>query len=338
MRGEESMSVAVILNQNARKVTGAVRREIAAIVPAKDIYASHSPAEAATFTHDIVRQGYDYVFSGGGDGTFVALVNDLLAAVPVGTRGRPLASKLPVIGVLKLGTGNAICYHMGIPAGFDHLRRAVAQEQLPTRELALVDVNGRLTTFAGMGWDAAVLNDFADWKKGITNVRLQRWAAGLGGYFLSTFTRTIPNESKLTGKVEAVFTNREAVRYADPATGKRVRIADGEIIYRGPANVSGVSTTPYYGYGFKAFPLAGLHLDLMHLRIVGAPIRDIIASLPSLWAGSIRHPGIVDRLVRKVDVHFSEPRPFQMGGDAAGYRTDVQYRLSDRRVRLIALN
>lgn len=332
------MSVAVILNQNARKVTDEVRRDIAAIVPAKDLFYSHTPAEATKIAGEVLRKGYTYVFSGGGDGTFVALVNDLLAAVPMSHHGKPLLSKLPVIGVLKLGTGNAVCYDMGIPEGYDLLRRVVAGAEPPTRRLALVEVDGRLTTFTGIGWDAAVLNDFDDWKQGITHPRLKRWAAGLGGYFYATFFRTIPRERNLTGKVEAVFTNREAVTYLDPLTGKRVRIDDGEVIYRGPANVSGVSTTPYYGYGFKAFPFARVRVDLMHLRIVAASIFDIVSSLPSLWDGTLRHPGIVDRLVRKVDVHVSEPRPFQIGGDAAGYRTDVQYRLSPYNVRLIALN
>lgn len=331
------MPVAVILNQNARKVTDEVRRDLATIVPARDLYSSRTPAEARAFAQAIVAKGYTHVFSGGGDGTFVGLVNDLLSALPTGTDGKPQLEKLPIIGLLKLGTGNGICYDMGIPAGFDHLRLIVQGAELPTRELALVEIDGRVTTFAGMGWDAAVINDFANWKHGIVHPRLQRWAAGLGGYFFSTFTRTIPKESKLTGKVEAVFTNREAVWYDDPFTRAHVRIADGEVIYRGPANVSGVSTAAHYGYGFKAFPLAGTNPDLMHLRIVGASIRQIVASLPALWEGKLNIPGIVDRLVRKVDVHYSEPRPFQMGGDPAGYRSDVTYAVSPYRVRLIAL-
>lgn len=331
------MSVAVILNQNARKVTPKVVRALRALVPAEHLYLSASPDEARAMVRDIVAKGYTHVFSGGGDGTFVGLVNELLAALPVTPEGGPALDKMPVIGLLKLGTGNGLCYDLGIAPGYAHLERALKGEILPTRALPLAEVDGRVTTFTGMGWDAAIVNDFTDWKKEIIHPRLARWAAGLLGYFYCTFVRTIPKESRLTGKVEAVFTNRETVEYDDPRTGKRVRIEDGEVIYRGPANVSGVSTAAYFGYGFKAFPFAGTRPDLMHLRIVGATIFQIVRNLGKLWDGSLEHPGVVDRLVRKVDVHFSQPRPFQMGGDAAGYRSDVRYQMSPYRVNVIDL-
>jgi diacylglycerol kinase family enzyme len=329
------MTVAVLLNQNARKVTAAVRAELTSFVPPEDLYWSRSLAESVTHVKTILAKGYDTLFLGGGDGTFVGLVNTLQEVLP---QDHADATRWPTIGLLKLGTGNGLCYDLGIEEGFAHLRRAVGGERLPTRDLPLVSADGRLTTFAGTGWDAAVINDFAEWKRHIENPRLRRWAAGLGGYFYATFFRTIPKERRLAGEITAEFINRTPVCFRDPFTGQDVSIGKDEVIYKGPISVAGVSTSPYFGYGLKAFPLCTRNADLMHLRIVSASIFQIVSRLPKLWDGTLRHPGIRDHLVRKVDVRLNMPRPFQIGGDPAGYHMHAAYEISGVRARVIDLS
>lgn len=331
------MSVAVLLNRNARKVNSRVCRQLARIVPRESLFISHTPEEACATVREIAACGVETLFIGGGDGTFIAALNDLFAAVPSGAHDERVKPSLPTIGLLKLGTGNGICYDLGIGSGFSHLERALKGERLPTREIPLIEHAGRLTHFAGVGWDAAIVNDFVDWKKSLGSRRLQRVAAGLAGYFYSTLFLTIPKERHLTGKVEADIINLAPVEYADPLTNKMVRLAAGELLYRGPLSIGGVSVTPYFGYGMKAFPLAGRKRDLMSLRAVSAKIRTILGNLHKVWNGSFRHPDIRDWLVRDVEIRLSQPRPLQVGGDAAGYHEKIRFTLSPHSIRVIDL-
>ena len=98
---------AFLLNANARAVTDELIERLAEIVPAGDLFLSRTLEDAEVFVRTIARRGYGQVFLGGGDGTLVTTLK--LMRIVVEAEG--LAA--PAIGVLKLGTGNAMAKVMG---------------------------------------------------------------------------------------------------------------------------------------------------------------------------------------------------------------------------------
>ena len=236
---------------------------------------------------------------------------------------------------MKLGTGNGLAVDTGVRAGFEKMMQVAAGDAFPIHTMRMINYEGHLTTWAGSGWDAAVLNDFSNLRESFVNDNMRKLGGGLGGYLFAAFAKTVPHEYGLQGKVEAEVINREDVSYPDPDTGRPVEIRDGEVIYRGKVNVAGVSVTPHYGFGLKVYPFAGLHPELMNLRIVAASIPAVVARLPKLWDGTLRHPLIFDRLVKKVDIFHNMARPFQLGGDAAGFKQNLHFEMSDFEVRLL---
>ena len=92
------MTVAVLVNVHARHGSDALGDRIASILPAARVAVTHTLEEAQAWVRDVLRQKPPRVLlSGGGDGTAVALLNEL----------RAQKVDVPVFGLLPLGTGNA---------------------------------------------------------------------------------------------------------------------------------------------------------------------------------------------------------------------------------------
>src|SRR5205807_1259610 len=99
--------VAVLLNANARKVTDRVVRTLSHAVPEGDLFLSRSELDCRRIAQAVLDRRYHTLFLGGGDGTFMSFVNEILNQIDV--RRRHHASQpLPRFGVLKLGTGNSV--------------------------------------------------------------------------------------------------------------------------------------------------------------------------------------------------------------------------------------
>src|SRR5678815_290137 len=94
--------VAVLLNARARKVTPRVVRALSHVVPRADLYLSRSPNDARDIARTILTRGYDTVFCGGGDGTFIGFADEILS------QAERAHAAAPRFGVLKLGTGNGL--------------------------------------------------------------------------------------------------------------------------------------------------------------------------------------------------------------------------------------
>src|SRR5678815_4946035 len=71
--------VAVLLNARARKVTPGVVRALSHVVPRADLFLSRSPKDARAIARTILTRGYDTVFCGGGDGTFIGFADEILS-------------------------------------------------------------------------------------------------------------------------------------------------------------------------------------------------------------------------------------------------------------------
>ena len=75
------MKTAVVLNGNAKRVGPRLISNFRQLIPERDLFISTSMDEARAITAHLVEAGYERIMSGGGDGTFVQVVNDVVDRV-----------------------------------------------------------------------------------------------------------------------------------------------------------------------------------------------------------------------------------------------------------------
>jgi diacylglycerol kinase family enzyme len=326
--------VAVLLNARAKAVNAAVIETLSLIVPPEDLFVSHSEAEAAEIADWVVARRYQTIFTGGGDGTFVSWINRILDATE---RRRQQA---PRFGVLALGTGNAVAELVGATPRRHarDLSRFLAGEFGAIRQVDLVTCEGRRTPFAGVGIDAAILNDYNWVKQQLAGTPLQGLGLGVAGYGLAVALRSAPRQL-----LERAPTYCEIVNSGKPAwrldgNGRRVgpAIASGELLYAGPCMMAGASTVPFYGMGLRLFPHADKARGMMQLRVATDPaVATLLMNIHRIWSGEYAHDKILDFHAEQVTLRFEAPMPLQVGGDAEGWRDQVTFGMARAPVELV---
>lgn len=324
-----SSEVAVLLNAQARRVTRKVVDQITNVLPSDSVYVSKDLADAQDMTRDIMSRGFDTVLTGGGDGTLVRFLKHSFEYIEQnGRRG-----EYPLIGVLKLGTGNGISSYVGAR---EYLHDLVTMTRTGRsrhrRRLSLIEVEGDYCPFAGFGLDAMILNDYHSHKNSWMGRRLK--------YAFTVPTVSIPRQLTIRRKYPVGrIVNEGTPAYLIDPKGRPVGrpIEKGQTIYRGPLLIAGVATMPYYGYGMKLYPFIERCSGVMQLRISWASAAEALARLPDIWKGTYRSGSIQDYYCDKVRMVFDHETPFQIGGDGVGLRKEVTFAVSGRTVDLIDL-
>jgi diacylglycerol kinase family enzyme len=325
---------AVLLNGNAKQVDGGLRSALERVMPSQDVFFSRSAQDAEAIAETVVERGYSTVFTGGGDGTFVGWLNQILDISSA--RGAPM----PRFGVLALGTGNAVAEVVGArpDAQVDDLRAFATGAAPCVRRLDLLVCDGRRTPFAGVGIDAAVINDY-NWLKGtLSDTALSSLATGVSGYGLAVALRSVPRYllERSAGYCEIVNLGRRAHRLDERGRPVGHAIGTGEVLYAGPCMMAAASTVPFYGFGLKAFPYAEARPGMLQLRVATQlSVPTVLWNLNRIWAGSFGHPGLLDFHVERVAVRFERPVPFQIGGDAEGAREQVTFGMDPAGVEMV---
>jgi diacylglycerol kinase family enzyme len=336
--------VAVLLNVHAKKVTPKVWRALTEALPAEHIYVSSNLQEAWEVAGKVVEGLYGTVLTGGGDGTFMGFVNAVLDQHGIAAHQGRVGPRAPRFGLLKLGTGNAVAIWAGAsPATVDGLKRDVARvragEDLETVQLDLVIAEGVRAPFAGVGVDAAILNDYAWMRQRLGHGPLRAVATGAMGYTMSIAGRTVPMYAVARQSPLVTIINRgaPALHMSPDGTPYDEKVPAGEVLFSGRAKLVAVSTVPCYGYGFKLFPFADLEPGRMQLRIGDLSVGSILMNLPEMWKGTYQSPQLHDFLVADVEIRSEGPLPFQIGGDAAGYREKVRFTVTPAPLALVKL-
>ncbi len=342
-RPGEPPRVAVLLNANARGVTPRVVQTVAEVVPGEDLYLSRSLEEAEAIAREVRRQAYPVVLTGGGDGTFMGFLNALARVwrgpwAPGDSTGA--ARPLPRMGVLRLGTGNALARYAGArglwrSGVLDDIRTVRAGVAQATRRLDLIEVEGIRAPFLGLGYDALILNNYGAWKRRLSAGPLRFLASGPLGYTFSILGMSLP-QAVMTPPthVRAVNVGPTAYRIG-PGGEVDGEVPPGGVLYEGPVNLCAAGTCPYYGYGFKIFPFATARPGFFQLRFSHVPVHQILAHLPAIWRGRYRSPHLVDCWAQAVRLDFDRPAPLQVGGDAAGWRESLELSVSPEPVEIV---
>jgi hypothetical protein len=201
----------------------------------------------------------------------------------------------------------------------------------------LIEVEGMIAPFCGFGADAVVLNDYALVKERLSKTPLRRVAPGALSYAIAAMTRSLPSYLlRRMPHCRIVNEGGDAQRIGARGSllGKPVR--RGQTLYEGPIRIAALSTIPYYGFGFRAFPYAEERPDRMSLRVsIIGPVK-FVKNFAPIWRGDFEDPEIIlDWLVEAVSIEVDPATPFQIGGDPRGERNQVFAKIAEQPIRLV---
>lgn len=320
---------AFILNANAKSVTDKVVAKLVKLIPSGDLFYSKSMQDSENYYRTILDRGYGFVFSGGGDGTAVNAINTLNK---IGKHSRTI--QLPKIGILKLGTGNALAKLVSAQKPFWDVSHIVQGGAIEQKQLQLVECDdGILTPFAGIGYDGEILNDYM-------HVKQHQGLSSISAYIWAALSRTLPRH--LSGKAPIVRIHSYQTAYqiiSVDGEDREIEIPPNTLLYEGPADIASVGSIPWFGFGFKMFPFANYKEGFLNLRISTMNISTVLTHLyPAIWQGTYRHAKLKDFLVQDISIESAQPLPYQIGGDASGYRNRLRFKVGKQRVQIAELS
>lgn len=334
--------VAVVVNLRARRGSEAIARRVESLLPGARVLASRSMDDTLSFARDLHASPVDLVVAAGGDGTAAALLNAFRKAAPAGRNVQllPTGNERAALGVVPLGTGNGWARATGAPRWRKAIRRLgeflQANRPIPIWRFDLLDIEDFVAPFAGTGWDAEVIDDYHAQKEG-WGLLPQNIRTGLFGYLHGVATRTIPRHLRIAPpEVELINTGDDALTV--DRDGRVIKLVGGEhgkVLYRGKFSVCAAGTTPEWGFGFRAFPFAGLVPRRFCMRIYNDNALIAAMRAPRLWAGQHPMPNMHTWMLSSCRANFSRAVPFQVAGDRIGMRDSVEYKLAGQQVNML---
>jgi diacylglycerol kinase family enzyme len=326
-------SVAVILNRNAQRVSPDIIAGARGILGPGAVFVTSSRAEAREAAREIAARRFEVACTGGGDGTFIAAVNDLDACC---------GEEMPMLMGLRLGSGNAIGEVCGAsPPTREGLAADIARAASgePPRPLSLLRVDGRLTHSTGVGLDAKFNEDFrAIVKNWLGRGVLAPLIHGAPGLVLAAVMRSIPRLLR-EGPFNLRVINRGAPASLLGGSGHGGGDADrpaGAVLYDGQAVIACASTVATYGRGLRLFPFADSLTDRFQLRVSSVGPLDVLPNLSRIFSGTYRNPRrLSDFAVTAVRLELAAPAPWHVAGDLQGPTTEFDIELSPRKLQLL---
>ncbi|HET7505968.1 MAG TPA: diacylglycerol kinase family protein [Kofleriaceae bacterium] len=302
--------VAVMLNPRAQGVTSARLAWFRAHVAAGDLFVPDSVARAAEVVRDVAARGYEVLCTGGGDGTFMLAAAALCELAP---------AAMPALMPLRLGTGNAVHDVCGSSRptrrGLAHDLARAADPREPAAPLRLLEVDGRLTQFAGVGLDADWAADYA-WliKRHVGTGPLLPLVRGAPGYALTALGLTIPRLVRRPFVQMKLIARGGASRL--DAEGRSVgELADGEVLYEGPATMASMSTVASYSAGFAYFRHVDRIGDAFEVKVAIASAYQVVRHARRVLGGGHDPARVLDFAARGLTVELPVATRYHVGGD-----------------------
>jgi diacylglycerol kinase family enzyme len=326
---------AFVVNANAKSVTDKTVNRLVDMVPAGDLFYSRSMKDSETYYRTILRRGYSRVFSGGGDGTVVNAINTMREIAK-----QERIERLPAVGILKLGTGNALGSVVGAKAPWLDVNHVVKGGKTSALPMTMVECDdGTLSPFAGIGYDGEILNDYHDLKEVHKDRPTAKLMSSVFGYIWAGITRTALRQINKPKNWIRVISSSDAYKMVhQDGADVEVMVPAGTVLYEGPSTLASVGSIRYFGYGFTMFPFADRRAGYLSLRICAAGVLPIVTNLyPGVWKGTYRHPQLHDFLVRDVVIESQNDMPYQVGGDASGYRRRLSFKAAPNAVEMVEL-
>ncbi len=330
----------MVLNGNAKRVGPRLISNFRQLVPERDLFISTSLDEARAIIAHLVEERYERIISGGGDGTFVQVVNDVVDRVRAENLSHPELDHLgcPQIGLLRLGTGNAVAGVTGASRPTRDLMRLRDGRVGPPIPVDMIVAEGKRFPFAGFGYDGELLNDYLWLKERVENPILKKLFHSVAGYVVALGLKTMPRHMRGRGVQTTMrITALEPAWYMDPLNNDApVEHPPGAVLFEGAASVASVGSVPFYGYGMRIFPFAGQRPGTFQLRVASVSVYHVLANIGAIWRGSYRNSqGCFDFLCSRIRIESDAPLPYQVGGDGAGWRTELEFGVDELPVPLV---
>jgi diacylglycerol kinase family enzyme len=311
-----------IVNGNARRLGGRLRAKLERVLPGAVRFTDSLDDARATVRAEI-RRGADLIVLGGGDGTVV------MGLTLIGEACRAAGKHEPTIGILRLGSGNAIADTVGasndVIEDFERIvRGAGTRHRMP-----LLEVLGVRAPFVGMGVDALLLEDHAAIDRAVDRVPVaRRFIGGASRYALAVALRSVPRFA--TGaRPNAVVINRGAPAIEMGRIGPTGRQEPpGTVLWRGACTLVAGATIPFFGFGLKMFAFATTRHDKFHLRCGDAGLFEIMRSTPAAFRGEYFSDHVTDYLCDKVSIELDRETAIEAGGELLGRRNHVELAMS----------
>ncbi|MDX2092872.1 MAG: diacylglycerol kinase family protein [Kofleriaceae bacterium] len=325
------MRAVAIVNGRARRVRGRVRAKLEKALPRR-VRFTESLGEARATIRAELAHGLDLVVLGGGDGTIVMGLTLIAEAC------RGLGRPEPAIGVLRLGSGNAIADTVGASDDAPRDLAALAGGKGTWRKVPMLEVLGVRAPFVGMGVDAQLLEDHEAMGRAIDRVPgVRRMMGGASRYALSVALRSVPRfATEQRAKVTVTNLGSGAI-----AMGKRgatgTTIQAGQVLWSGACTLVAGATIPYFGFGLKMFAFAGSHPGKFHLRCGDAGLFEILRSTPAAFRGEYFSDHVTDFLCDRVGIELDRDTAVEAGGELLGRRRTLELALAAP-VTLVALS
>ncbi len=339
---EESkhQKVAVLLNSNARAVSKRLTERVGKLIPREDIYLSSSLEEAETYVKEILKSGYDRVITGGGDGSIMNTINMLQ------TWSQKTRRRMPRLGVLKLGTGNALASVLKASKPLQDLKKLKQSRDenvdiFEKTALNFVECDeGISAPFIGLGVEAQVVNDYEATKAKLKIGFLKRLFATVLGYAWSIAFVSLPKVLRAKERPQVKLTTR-GIAYRRSGSIENPaweRVENDEVLYDGRALWVASGSIPVYGFKFKLLPFACAKEGFIHVRVLNTPLLNMVRNIwPKMWRGTWDHPELHDFLIQRVDVVADRMLDYQVGGDGMGQRSTISLSCTRSKVELIAM-
>jgi diacylglycerol kinase (ATP) len=171
--------IKIIINPNAgagrgRRLFPLLRQKLLERKISFHLQFSESPEHVGLLARQAVREGYDLIVSGGGDGTSHRTLQAL-----VGSR--------TVLGCIPMGTGNDLPLNLGIREDLDFACDLLVKGKVRRIDVIQVDSGEYMAGVGGIGFDSEV--------NAVAN-RINRFWASKRAYFLPTLWKVFTYEAK----------------------------------------------------------------------------------------------------------------------------------------------
>jgi diacylglycerol kinase family enzyme len=274
---------------------------------------------------EVIRQeialGRDLIVLGGGDGTVVMGLT-LIAEACRGT-GKPE----PAIGILRLGSGNAIADSVDATNDPADDLVELARDGGTWRTLPLIEMLGVRAPFAGMGVDTMLLEDNARVAKTVDRVPGGRFVSGRARYALSVALRTMPRFA-MSDRPIATVTNLGSPAIEMTREGPSGRtIPANKIMWKGAVSLVAAATIPFFGFGMKMFAFTDTQPGRFHLRCGDVSLFEMVRSMPAAFRGDYFSDKVHDFLCDRVHIELDTETAVEAGGELLGRRTQVEIAL-----------
>jgi hypothetical protein len=320
-----------IVNGTARRLSERLRGRLARALPGGVVF-TRSLEEARGAIRAEVARGVDLIVLGGGDGTVV------MGLALIGEACRGAGRPEPAIGVLRLGSANAVADAVGASADpAADLARLVRGEGV-WRSLPLLRVLGFRAPFAGAGAGAQLLEDRAAIGRLVDRVPGARWLAPRGVLpifgdaarsALSIAARSV--QRLATGaRTHAVISNlgSPAIELDRGApTGRS--IARGAVLWSGACELVAASTIDDLGPGARSPAIAGARGDRFQLRCEDAGWSRLLPGASGGFGGRVTSKQGRSFLCDHVEIQLDAELAIEAGGELLGHRQGLEIALAE---------